>query len=58
MILNLPSYAAKISYEILQKNHGKKEHIVSLYLVWAIFCCDGSYVLTFAVMVPSCLVLP
>ena len=36
----------------------KKEHIVSLYLVWAIFLLWWFNALTFAVTVPSCLVLP
>jgi hypothetical protein len=48
----------QISYEILHENHSKKELIVSLYLVWAIFLLRWFNVLTFAVMVPSCLVLP
>jgi len=48
----------QISYEILHENHSKKELIVNLYLVWAIFLLRWFDVLTFAVMVPSCLVLP
>ena len=48
----------QISYEILHENQSKKENIVSLYLVWAIFLLWWFVVLTFAVMFPSCLVLP
>lgn len=49
----------QIAYDILHVNHSKKEHIISLYLVCAIFFCyDGLYVFASAVMVPRCLVLP
>jgi hypothetical protein len=51
----------QIAYDILHVNHSKKEHIISLYLVCAIFFVMMGYMCLHLLLwfqLPSCFVLP